>query len=310
MQERDATPCTAKARQWMRTLIRQALYSGFVASCNGGQFMDGGDTGRLSLLVTDAPVDDASEVVVDFAGIELEPEDGDPVRLDIEPDRAVDLLALRGGATLAILSNRSVPAGRYERVRLIVNARPDVQDDSFIQLVTGERFPLVIQDGDEAGLTVNVPFTVDGDGRVDLVADFDLRRSVIAPPGGLGPNYFFRPALRIVDSREAGAIAGEIDPLRVHAACTPFVYVFEGTAVQPDDMDFAAGVEPFTSVAATPDGVSGRFAYRISFLEPGEYTVSFTCDGEVDNPDVNDLVRFEATANATVDADQTTIVDF
>lgn len=299
-----------KARAWLRALATQSLLPGVLVSCNNGVgFLPGTDTGTLSLRVTDAPADQAVEIVVDFAGVEVKPEDDDPFILDIEPDRPVELLALRAGATVAILPEREVPAGRYEWIRLIVNARPDVQDDSFVQLATGERFPLVIRSGDGAGLRVERPFTVSEGEYVELVADFDLRRSVLAPPGGAGTNWFFVPVVRVVDGRNVGAIAGRVDPLLVDAQCTPFVYVFEGAGVPPDDLDDDPGFGPLTSVPVTTIGPGGLPEYRVSFLEPGDYTVSFTCDGAADDPQTNDFVSFDVTVNATVSANETTIVD-
>ena len=70
----------------------------------------------------------------------------------------------------------------------------------------------------------------------NFTIDFDLRKSVIAPPGQ-APNYLLKPVLRMVDNLQVGAIAGTVDAALVTADCSPQVYIFTGAGVVPDDLD-------------------------------------------------------------------------
>src|SRR5688572_5035386 len=253
------------------------------AACGGGDGSVTADagTGILNLGVTDAPVDTAVKVVVEFSGAELKPQGGAAFTLDIDQDRQIDLLALRDGVSALILQNATVPAGTYEWIRLQVNAQPNAQDDSYIELDTGGRFPLVVPSGEERGLQLIRAFTVAEGSISNFTIDFDLRKSVIEPPGQ-NPNFLLVPVLRIVDNLQVGTLTGTVTATRATAAsCTPFVYVFTGSSVVPDDLDAAPApdIDPLVSVPVELDAASGQWRYRIAFLEAGSYTASFRCDG-------------------------------
>lgn len=270
-----------------------------LAACGGG----GGDgdkanTGTLKLSITDSPVDDAREVWVQFRAVEFKPEGGAPVMQELrnssgalEPQK-LDLLALQGGQAAVLVNNSVLPAGRYEWIRLLVDNQTNVRD-SYIMMMDGSECELRIPSGDESGLKMNRGFTLPAEGSVALTVDFDLRKSIHAPPGqqGSGLNctqgYLMRPVLRLVQDSEVGAIAGTVDLSRRSApACTRMVYVFSdgqnaANSTTPDDFD-GLGVEPVVMVKA--DAVTG--AYRATFLPSGNYTVAYTC--AVDEPGVDD----------------------
>src|SRR5689334_2709634 len=129
----------------------------------------------VTLQLTDAPADSATKAVVEFAGVELTPDSGQPVAVPFNPARSFDLLTLRNDTTVALLANQSVPAGRYTQIRLVVNAIPSSQGHSFVETSAGGHFPLVIPAGADSGLTIRQPFTLSTNGHINLVVDFDLR---------------------------------------------------------------------------------------------------------------------------------------
>ncbi|MCK7492516.1 MAG: DUF4382 domain-containing protein [Comamonadaceae bacterium] len=164
-----------------------------LAACGGG----GGDgssasnpTGRLKLSVTDAPVDDAQAVWVQFRAVEFKPEGAEPVRQDLKdangaaaPQR-INLLPLQDGRAAVLLDGVVLPAGRYEWLRLLVDNEPNVRD-SYIE-VAGNECELRIPSGDESGLKLIRGFTLPEQGALALTVDFDLRKSIHAPPGQQG----------------------------------------------------------------------------------------------------------------------------
>jgi hypothetical protein len=77
----------------------------------------------------------------------------------------------------------------------------------------------------------------------------------------------------------------------------------------PDDID-ATEPNPVASVAVALDSASGQYRYRVPFLEAGDYTASFTCDGAKDAPDADNVLAFSGTANVAIAANQTTTKDF
>jgi hypothetical protein len=284
-----------------------------LTSCGGGDSdagSAGAATGRISLGITDAPVDGATAVVVKFTAVELKPEDGSAFTIDLTPAQSIDLLALAGGGSRTLLEEHNVPAGRYQWLRLLIDARQN-QPSSYIDLVSGERFPLFVPGGSESGLKLIRGFTVAAGSASDFTIDFDLRKSVIAPPGR-APNYLLKPVLRMVDNLQVGAIAGTVAAGLVTADCSPQVYIFTGAGVLPDDLDAAShpDVDPLVSAPVNLDTAEGVYRFRASFLEVGEYTASFTCNGATDTPEGEEVLVFSGTRNVTVSANQTTTIAF
>ncbi len=293
-----------------RAACATAATAALLVACGGGSDGSRPNTGTLNINVTDAPVDGARHVYLTFSGIELKPEGGPPVTYDINPDRRIDVYALRNGGSAPLLQGQSIPAGRYEWLRLQIVAQQN-SNASVIELLDGRSFPLFVPSGEERGLQLIRGFAVAQGGTTNLTIDFDLRRSIIAPPG-LAPNYLLKPVLRIVDNLQVGRIEGSVAASLVSAGCTPFVYVFEGAGVTPDDMDSdpAPDVDPLVSAPVTQNVTTGTWSYRVAFLEAGAYTLAFTCGGGTDRPETNETLIFGTPRNVTVTANTTTTVDF
>lgn len=291
----------------MNKLFAKALVPAFLLALAGC----GGDSstsqGSLSLGITDAPVDNANRVVVEFAGVSVKPATGQAVDFSFDTPRQIDLLALQGGETELLLDGVVLDAGAYEWVRLTVNAGQNASD-SFIELEDGSIHALFIPSGNETGLKLVQGFIVPANGSADFTIDFDLRKS-ITDPQSMGMPYILKPALRMVDNTEVGTIAGTVDAAIASATdCSPAVYVYEGSDVTPDDVGSA--VEPVASGLVNMSDATGEYEYAVAFLLTGDYTVALTCDADEDAADADDAITFEAQQNATVEVDQTTTVNF
>jgi Domain of unknown function (DUF4382) len=279
-----------------------------LAACGGGSDGDKSQTGRLKLSITDAPMDDVQEVWVKFSAVEFKPEGGAPVLSALTPAQSLELLGLRDGRSAVLVNNLILPAGRYEWIRLVVDNVPNMRD-SYV-MANGAECELTVPSGAESGLKMNRGFTLPADGSVALTVDFDLRKSLHAPPGQKSmmemctQGYLLRPTLRLVQDSEVGAIAGTVAPALFQgiAGCVPRVYVFsDGTSAAgstlPDDQD---ANEPNPVVMATPNADTGD--YKATFLTQGNYTVAYTCNGDKDDPANDDsaLVVFSADKKAAV----------
>ena len=274
----------------------------------GGCSDDGVGTGLLSLAVTDAPVDDATAVVVQFTGVEVKPADGAARTFAFEAPRQIDLLALTGTDSELLLDEVEVPSGRYNWVRLAVDANEDGVTDSYIDLEDGSRHELEVPSGDETGLKLNTGFVVPAGGAASFTLDFDLRKSVHEPMDA-GDSFKLRPVLRIVDNARVGGIAGAVDPALVGDGCAPALYVYAGGGVTPDDVD-GADPEPVSSAIPELNASTGNYDYAIGFLSEGPYTVTFTCDADEDDPATSQDLAYTATQDAAVVAGETTTVNF
>jgi hypothetical protein len=275
-----------------------------LAGCNTD---DGGGTGSMTLNITDAPVDHATRVVVEFTGVSLKPAGGVAVEHTFDTPRQIDLLALQGGGSEALLDMLTLNAGHYNWLRLNVNAGVDASD-SFIELEDGSLHPLFIPSGNETGLKLVSGFVVPQNQHADFTVDFDLRKSVVEP-GQSGNPYILRPTLRLVDNSMVGSIAGTVDAaIASDPECSAAVYIYEGNDVQPDDVGSAN--EPLTSAMVTLNESSGVYEYRVAFLTEGSYTAALTCSAGLDSVENGDDIAFLAPQNASVGAGAVTEVHF
>jgi hypothetical protein len=299
----------------MRAAIPAAAISMVLglSACGGG----GSDTGQLSLGVTDAPVDEASSVVVQFSGVAFK-RAGAAAEIveNLTPSpRQLDLLQYQGGRAALLLDGVTLPAGDYEWIRLMVDNETGVRD-SYIVRTGGEECELRVPSGAESGLKLNRGFTLPADGSIALTIDFDLRKSIHAPPGQRGSaeactdGYLMRPTLRIVDDANVGAIGGQVADELVTEQCLPKVYVYSGSGVTPDDIEEAAGTDadPLVVASVAVENGSTSHAYRAAFLPPGAYTVAFTCDD--DDATADDTLVFTGTQDVTVQPNLIATADF
>jgi hypothetical protein len=268
----------------------------------------------LTLSITDAPVDGAAAVVVEFTGVELKPAGGGRVVFDFDSPRQIDLLALQGGASTPLLDGVEVPAGDYNWIRLAVNAERDVLD-SYVELDGGALVSLFIPSGAESGLKLHSGFTIAQGGIADFTIDFDLRKSVHDPVGQ--PDFFLRPSLRLVDNLEVGSVSGTVSlDLVTDSSCTNgidhdmgnAVYLYAGAGASVDDEGTANAPLASTAVKLDPD--TQEYRYAIGFVASGPYTVAFTCQAADDDPLTDDAITFVGAADVDVTAGSDSVQDF
>ncbi len=291
-----------------------------IASCQGQS--GGQDNSYLNLAVTDAPVDFAVQVVVQFSGVEIKSgkqvitlrfceDPANPALTMVSTGTCVkskpaviDLLAMHSGSSAPLLSRYPLSAGHYDAVRLLVDAAAGVVD-SYIVLGpdrTNPKLELDLPSDAEAGLILSGGFDVFVGGTRDLIIDFNLRKSVRQEGAGI---YKMRPVLRMVDKSKIGAIVGEVfgtDPALTATTCFSSVYIYSGWNAVPGDIGSSTGPLTSATINVVRDGSGYHYPYRAAFLEAGNYTVAYTCEANKDDPAVDDDITFLRTANVTVSA--------
>lgn len=292
------------------------LITTLVAACSNG--------GEVTLGVTDAPVDSAQHVYVQFTGVELQGGNGNTQNIDFGTDdqgnpitKNWDLLSLQNGQRDFLLNGHALDSGKYNWIRLKVNAQADGVYDSYI-VINGSNYELAIPSGAETGLKLNTPFTISDQDTVDFTVDFNLRKSIHNPNGMIGPSgapvYQLRPTLRLVDSNETGRISGTLDTAIFSgltcsspAADGYAVYAYSGSGVTADDID---NISPDPVTTGKPVQTDSGWQYTLAFLNPGDYTLAATCEGDKDDPDLNDAIAFVGTQSVSVQAGQNTVANF
>ena len=148
-----------------------------LAACGGGGGDDGAQDGRLSLSITDAPVDDATSVVVQFSGVAFKRAgaSAEVVQNLIPATRQIDLLQYQQGRAALLLDGVTLPAGDYEWIRLIVDNQLAVRD-SYIIRTTGEECELRVPNGAESGLKLNRGGAIEVGGEAAIAAAVDIEQ--------------------------------------------------------------------------------------------------------------------------------------
>lgn len=297
-----------------RTLLTSLAAAVLLVACGGGDGSPG--AGSVTVSLTDMPVDDADAVWVSVSGLAFKPEGSAPEVVESFTPRQINLLEYQNGRTAVLLENTPMNPGRYQWLRLIINAQPNVRD-SYI-MINGEECELNVPSGAETGLKMIRPIDVPAAGSLALTIDFDLHKSVHAPPGQMSgacmTGYLLRPTLRLVNDASVGAINGTVTFAAgsVPLDCKPKVYLYEGT-VTPDDMEDTAvtspDVDPYAVASVTiPDG-STSGSYRAAFIPAGSYTAAFTCDDDTSADEALTFVPPEGTP-VTVQNNLISTVDF
>ncbi|GGX50495.1 DUF4382 domain-containing protein [Saccharospirillum salsuginis] len=285
-------------RMMLTTVIGTAVLLG---GCNPDWNLG---AGRLSLAVTDAPVDFADSVVVVFTGVTLYSESIGRIELTFDEPKSIDLLDLQGGESAALLSDVKIQGGQYDWVRLDVSAQPG-NSDSYIE-IGGARYDLELSEHGESGLTWSSGLSVPVDRTAKYTVDFDLRQSIVHH----GQTYRLDPSLRWIANAVTGGVSGTVSSGLVTGDCHGAVYAYAGSDVTPGDVG-GEGQAPVTSAIVHTEATGTvAYDYDIGFLNYGEYTLSFTCEADTDDPESADVLNWSGTQNVTVTAGQITEAHF
>ncbi len=305
---------TTRSPRWLTPLLAgtAALTLAACSGSNGDPIIGDPQTGRLSLSLMDAPVDDVAELWLRIHTIRVKEEgEGPALEFVLDPALDVDLLTLDEDNAALLLDEEPVAPGAYNWIELVVDADFDGVYDSYVMTHTGGMHEVRVPSG---SVRLVSGFTVPANGHTRFLIDWDTRRGLVNPPGQ--PGYLLRPAFRIIDLTEYGVLSGTVTMSLVQdATCTNepnldlgnAVYVYEGFDVTPFDAD---GTEPDpVAIIDVKQDVNGDYVYS-TLLSPGDYTVAFTCQASDDHPDEVDDIEFVAPTNVEIVTDGEHVVDF
>ena len=144
--------------------------------------------------MTDAPIDEVSELVVFLAEVKIK-RDGVPVERFASIVGPVDLLLLQNGIT-ELIGQEQIAAGRVQ----FIEFRLDESQSYVVEADTGEQLDLKIPS--QKIKIAGGPFEVLPDGTTDVLVDFDAEKSLKRTGNG---RYQLKPHVSIVKvSQSAG----------------------------------------------------------------------------------------------------------
>lgn len=312
-----------------KNIIASTIITLLLSAC-GGSSDDNTPLPSLSLSVSDAPVDELSEVVVCFNQVELirnnvsatftvggedEMIAANDVCLDnngavIPNTVGIDLRQYTGSDSISLIDSISIDAGDYTQLRIIMS------NGSYgTNAQTGEKISISVPSNE---LKLD-GFTATLGGTVDFTLEFDLNKAMTNPVGQTG--YFLKPrGVRLVNNNEAGHIDGTVtETFLIDNQCTPLsdstvnlasVYLYEGADIAIESLEDNGGNEnenlPYASTAVTFDSEQTSYNFEIGFIQAGDYTISISCETE-DNPEVDEDISFLSSQNVTVTAGSTPV---
>ena len=285
-----------------------------LTACGGGEEVPVEQTGIINIAITDATIDEVTEVNVQFAGVTLKPQSGDEIEVLFDPPKDFDLLTLSGGMTAELLPDTRVPVGSYNWIRLAVNAEFDNVFDSYAMVPQGQ-VELRVPSGSQSGLKLVSGFTVTQNQSTNIVIDWDLRKALSDAVGQ--PGLQLRPALRVTNLAAYGTLNGTVAEALVNdRSCTNnlamdtgnAVYIYAGVVDPPGDIGDRTN-DPLTT-ATVSQSESGTYVYEVNFLSVGEYTAAFTCQADDDDPETDNDIEFPVSQAFSIKDGATTVVDF
>jgi hypothetical protein len=300
-----------------------ALATMALVACSGG-----GDSpaptgpSKISISLMDAPVDGVTAVYVKITSMWIKPQGGPAVQLPLtSTPMTVNLMELTDTNAAILIDEAVIEPGSYEWLAMDVAAERNVRD-SYVMTETGGEEEIELRVPSNRVRLVG-GFEVPPNESLQLLFDWDMRQGLVYPPGQ--HQYMLKPAFRMLDVTAFGVLKGTIAAATVGTSLDPavnncasddkvdlkvgnVVYVFEGS-VTPDDIDGTG--DAVATVEATPNA-AGDYVYR-TLLEPGSYTVVFSCEAGNDDPEADDDITFlnpVGSTNPVASQGNTTIVNF
>ena len=279
-----------------------------LTACGGGGGSSSGDSGTLSLSITDAPVsnEDISEVWVRFTQVIVKPSDGDTIVIDVTDNqgnnyRDIELTSLTSGKSELLLGQEPLASGNYSWIRLVIDP-----DYTYVIETQGGTPLLDCSSCDESHLKLNRSFVIEEGGVTAFTIDFDLRKSLtLQMPKTVQPRpdyaYKLRPTLRILETELANAfIFGNVTDNRSEPTdCWVYVYNGNEAQVEPDDICITVAIDgqfcpdadrPLLEAIVEDTATPGLNEYQTGYMLPDIYTVALVC--EDDDPTLDENLTF------------------
>jgi hypothetical protein len=284
---------------------------GALQACNSCGFDcdrdDGVTTGTLSLGFSDAPLDDASEVVFTVDTITLSGSDVTAVVVDTftiadqgitDADTfSIDLLSYRGLNQLVVISDLELDIGSYSA--LVLGILDGDVNNSYVLDDEGQK---VLNASSESSLSL--PGLTVAAGSQSYTVEFSLGQSLLYDSSA--DSYeITTQGVRVEDNAEAATLTGSVDSTlfdleepclsKTDPLAGNRVYLYAGTSLDTTQLADVhtsasstavptAAIAPYETSTLLENKTFGRWEFVFGFIPAGDYTLVFSCEAEDDNP--------------------------
>ncbi len=188
----------------MRSLKLGVLGTGALAvflACGADSNGNGG-MATINVKLVDGPITGYKEINVNIQKVEIAGESG-WITLG-EPKQTFDLLSLTGGVSATLVSGKTIPAGHYTQMRLVLGG------GNTIMLADNTVVDLTIPSGMQSGIKLLVNFDVQPGTTRDVMIDFVAAHSIQVVQTGASAKIILRPTIHVVtDFLATGSISGK-----------------------------------------------------------------------------------------------------
>ncbi|WP_101758126.1 DUF4382 domain-containing protein [Oceanicoccus sp. KOV_DT_Chl] len=270
------------------------------------------EPGEVTIGISDAPVDDVKEVVIEIDRIIFRKSGEDDVVVDtfssddvtppvVDADTIqINLLDFQGTNQAIVIEGLELEDGEYSNIILEI-LDEDLGNSYVVELDDTQKLIKVPSDKLQLG-----KFTVTGEVEQTFTIEFNLRQSLVYKPGP--DEYNLKPrGVRIQNNSGDTSLSGTVasDLFDTESPCDEkteptsgnVVYLYEGHGLtvanladmyDPDEDDDvpSSAIAPFIAEGLTESG--GVWQYKFAFLPAGEYTLVFSCNAADDDPEIFD----------------------
>ena len=285
----------------MKNLLKMALLLAVVAVGLSSCEKEETAKGTVSVEMTDATIDNAnvSAAVVTVADVQIGGQS-----IEGFQKTTIDFMAYQNGLT-AVLGQLDVEARAYNQITLVLDQAEDASGNApgcYVQTVDGTKHALVAASN---RIDVSGYIDVAENQTTTLVADFDLRKSIVASSNA-NDNYDFvtaselNSAVRFVQKDRTADMDGQLsnDPSNGDRLVA-YAYV-KGSYDRATEVQGSGASEIQFANAVSSSVVDQNGNFQLSFLEEGDYELHIASYTEDSNGNLELAGTLELSAGLGV----------
>lgn len=239
---------------------------------------DMGSKGKVNVLITDAPSDDAN-IQGTFITVTDVKIDGKSVSGFSK--QTIEISAYQNGET-KLLFDDDFQADTYSNLTLVLDNEADASGSSpgcYVLDTQNVKHDLSSSSSATTEIKIEKNFMVESNGTTDLVIDFDLRKSIVHNQETTEPNKYefvtaaeLKSSVRLVVQEKCGDIKGKA--VKTSGSGELIVYAYrKGSFNATTEYQGQGSSNVMFANAVGSSKVNADGSYQLSFLEEGDYEI-------------------------------------